>query len=388
MIPWENVVFFGEDETTGARVIGILVAAFWLLTVLVTGKFRRLTPFHVAVYVFVLWNVISMLWSINTDLTLEIIQSYVQLAILALILWDLFDNSAALNAGLQAYVLGAYVAIVSTIVNYLSGIDSVQTRFAATGFNENDLGITLALGLPMAWHLALSRNQGRGAKLLTFVNYAYIPAATLAIILTGSRGALIAAVPAFFFVIWSFVRLKPSSRVLLFMTFIGVLFVLQPFVPQTSIQRLATIGTSIAELDLGGRVDIWRQGIIVFSEHPLFGIGSGAFGEALESGLSAHNSFLSVLVEVGLIGLALFAIILAMTVRQATVQSKWAARLWLSILAVWTIGSSSAGWEARKPTWLILSLVVVAASLTFQNNESFKAHSTQSEEIEEYLGLA
>src|SRR3990172_5665179 len=175
-IPWENVIFLGDIGATGARLVGLLVAAIWIATVVVTGRFRRPTPFHMAVYIFVLWNLVSLFWSVDVDLTLNRLQTYLQLAALVFILWDLYVTPKALQAGLQAYVLGAYVAITSTIVNYLSGISGVNARYGATGFNVNDLGLTLALGIPVAWHLALIESKGRRAYTLRLMNFAYIPA--------------------------------------------------------------------------------------------------------------------------------------------------------------------------------------------------------------------
>ena len=370
MIPWENVNSLGSTEATWARAVGLLVGAFWVFTVIVTGEFRNPHPFHLAVYLFLLWNVISAFWSVDVDRTVDRIQTYLQLAVLVFILWDLYTTPAALKAGLQAYVLGAYVAIGSTVANYLAGAQESYLRYSATGFNANDLGLTLALGIPVAWYLALSECDSKKDQLLRLVNYAYLPAATLAILLTASRGSLVAAIPGYFYVIASLPRLKLLPRVFVFVALVGALFALQPLVPQATLQRLATTGTQIAEADLGGRVDIWAQGLAVFSEHPLFGIGSGAFRAAVKSGKTPHNSFISVLVDVGMIGLVLFVVILAMAVSPIMRQPKWISRFWLSVLLVLALGNFVHNWEAEKPTWLFLGLVIVSASQSVQRDES------------------
>jgi O-antigen ligase len=364
------MISIGSFGTTVSKTTGLLVAAFWVVTVVVTGGFRRPHPFHLVVYLFVLWNIVSAFWSFDVERTVDRILTYFQLTGLVFILWDLYTTPTALKAGLQAYVLGACVSIGSTVVNYLTGKEESYLRYAATGFNANDLGLTLALGIPVAWHLATSESDSKMTQVLRLVNYAYIPAAMLAILLTASRGSLVAAVPAFLFVLGSLTRLNLFLRVLILVALISALFALQPLVPPSSFQRLGTAGTSIAEGDLGGRVDIWREGIAVFSEHPLFGIGSGAFHTAVESGKSPHNSFLSVLAEVGMIGFVLFVIILAMTAYQAMHQPKWDARFWLTVLLVWAVGASVHAWEQRKPTWLFLGLAVVGAGLSARRDES------------------
>lgn len=352
------------------------MAAFWMVMVVGTGRIRRLRFFHIAVWLFVLWNIASVFWSIDVDSTVQHIITYSQLAGMVLILWDLSISPGALKAVLQAYVLGAYIAIGSTVINYLRGIEEDNLRFAATGFNANDLGLTLALGLPVAWYLAMSGTNSNKAHLLRLVNYAYFPAAILAILLTASRGSLVAAIPALFFVLASLSRPRLLHRVLILAILIAALFGVQTLVPQSSFQRLATIPSSIAEANIGDRVDIWREGVAVFSEHPLSGIGGRAFRAGVESGKFAHNTFLSILVEVGLIGFGLFAVILAIVVFQAIRHPRWEAAFWLTVLSVWAIGNSVHNWEDRKATWLFLSLVIVSAALVVR-----QAVSDQSETL-------
>jgi O-antigen ligase len=358
-IPWENTITMsGVNVLT--KGIGILMAAVWLVSSPKVG-FRKPHPFHMIAFLFILWNIASFFWSVEVDDTVMRIVTYVQVGIMAWILWDLYTTPKAVKAGLQAYVLGAYVSIGSTIFNYLSGIER-HMRYAATGFNANELGFIVALGIPVAWYLAVSESNGGKAQALKLVNFTYVPAAILAILLTASRGSLIAALPGFLFLLGSLTRLKVYHRVLLFTALTAALFALLPLVPQSSFQRLGSARTSITEGDLAGRVDIWGEGIGVLSEHPIVGIGSGAFRTAVGLDKVAHNSFISVVVELGMIGFVLFAAILAIAVYEALHQARWDSIFWLTVLLVWALGISVHAWEHRKVTWLFLSLVVISAS--------------------------
>jgi O-antigen ligase len=371
MIPWQNMdmINIGHPVTV-IRIVVFLVTVFWVATVIVTGRFRKPHPFHAAVYLYVLWNVVSAFWSFDVGKTVERILIYSQLVSLVWILWDLYRSPAALKAGLQAYVLGAYVPIGGTVLNYLTSKEAAIIRYAASGTDSNELSLVLALGIPVAWHLALSEGNSKKTHLLRLVNYAYILAATFAILLTASRGSFLATLPAFLFVLGSLTRLKLFQRALILAALIGALFVLLPLVPQSSFQRLGTIGPSIAEWHMGGRGDVWLAGIAAFPEHPLLGVGSGAFHTVVKTGASAHNVFLSALVEVGLIGFVLFVFILAIVVCQAVHQPKWDARLWLTILLVWAIGASAVSWDRTNQTWLFLGLAVVSAGLPGRRDEA------------------
>lgn len=370
IVPWENSVTLPGFGTL-IRITGLLLMVAWVVTLMFTGSLRRLRPFHLVVYLFLLWNVISIYWSADLDLTIRRLVTYVQLIILMWILWDIFTTRAAVDAGLQAYVLGAYVSIFSLISNYIAGAGSKwDNRFTASGLNENDLGLILAIGIPMAWYLALSLNKGKWTYALKLINFAYVPVALLGIGLTASRASLVSSFPALLFVLSTFIWLKPFSRILIFSILGGGLFFLPYLVPQTSIDRLSTTGSSIANADLGNRTDKWMSGFEEFSKQPLIGVGSGAFPTAAGSGFVAHNTFISVLVEVGLIGFFLFIILWGMAVFYAIRQPKWEARLWLAIVSVWSIGVLTLTWENRKPTWLILSLIVISANLLRQQDEA------------------
>jgi O-antigen ligase len=87
-------------------------------------------------------------------------------------------------------------------------------------------------------------------------------------------------------------------------------------------------------------------------------------------GKVAHNSYLSVLVELGLVGFGLFALTLVIAASQAWIQPKWESRFWFALLMVWGIGAATLTWEHRKSTWLFLSLLVVGAALARQRAQA------------------
>jgi O-antigen ligase len=365
-IPWENAITLGELGTL-ARAIGMLAAGFWAGSALLAGRFRRPHPFHMVIFLFVLWNIASFFWSTGSDETFQRIKTYGQVGILAWMLWDLYTTPKALRAALEAYILGAYVTIGSTVFNYLTGREiSVyeEGRYAGSGLNAGDLALILALGLPVAWHLATSVDTDRKNRFLQLLNYAYIPASLFTISLTGSRMALFTIIPVILYAAGTFKRLKPSFRIFILASLIGCLFALQTHIPQPTLDRLATTRDSIAKEDLGGRVKLWGASIAIFFEHPFLGVGSGMLHNPKLLGAVAHNTFLSVLAELGLIGFLLFGFILVIVVHEALKQPKSLSGLWLTILAVWAIGASALTWEFTKQTWFFLSLVLISASLS------------------------
>jgi O-antigen ligase len=367
-IPAEAVVEY-PVLGSASRVIGIALATFWIGTVVVTGRFRKLTPFHFALLVFICWNALSIFWSANADRTVEHILTWIQLFLMIFILWDLYTTRETILAGLQMYVLGCYIALGSTIINFLIGNTFYYERYSAAGTSPDDLGAILAIGIPMAWYLANSKRNSKFSYLLKVVNYAYIPAALMGISLSATRLALVAAIPGIVFGLASLTQVKLSTRITIFLFLIVAAYYLLPLIPQESFQRLGTTGTEISSGDLNGRVELWRQGIVAFEEHPLLGVGSNMYRSVNTENKVAHNSFISVLVELGLVGIVLFGITLAIAIRQIFGQPTWDTRLWLAVLAGWVVAASTLTWEYRKPTWLFLSLIIANAALIRHGEE-------------------
>jgi hypothetical protein len=231
-IPWENAITVSGFGTL-TRVIGLVAAGAWLASIVMTGRVRKLHPFHLAVFLFILWNIVSVFWSAGVGDTVGLIRTYIQLAILVWMLWDFYTTPNALNSALQAYILGAYITIGSTISNYLAGVEiSAYSpgRFSGAGLNAVDLALILTLGLPVAWHLATSARNGTKSNLLRYINFAYIPLAIFAVLLTASRTALLAIIPAILFIVGTSTQLKPFSRILITIAIVGALFVLQSYI--------------------------------------------------------------------------------------------------------------------------------------------------------------
>lgn len=366
MIPWENSVIV-DGVGRISRLMGILVAAFWMGTVLATGKFRQLRPFHLLVFLYFFWNSITILWSSDVSGTMDRITTYVQLFVFAWLIWDLFTTKEAIRAGLQAFVLGSYVSVIDTISNYFAGVSRGSTpRYAAEGFNANGLALIVALSLPIAWYLAISATADgtKKTKLLSSVNYLFIPLGVFAALLTASRTALIGMVPTFWFILGASAKLRFIDRLVISL-FLGVaLYFIQPLIPQTSLDRLGTTQTELTEGDLSGRRLIWDEALGVFENNSLIGTGSGTFKAAVDfKDKSAHNTYLAILVESGAIGFGLFLLVVGMSGYHLRYLPKWEALFWFVMLVVWAIGITTMSWEIKKPTWLLLNMIVVHAAV-------------------------
>lgn len=382
IIPWEDSV---SVTTLGsvAKLIGLVLAGCWLVTILLEGKFRKPGLFHILVALFFLWNVVSIFWSADTDSTLQRIKTYAQIYLLMLVFWELFQKPEDLMAGLQAYIFGGFVLITSSIVNYIQGNAAVvyEGRYSATGVNAVDLALILMIGLPIAMQLFFVARPGRVGTILRLINLAYIPLAVFSIVLTGSRTSLIAVIPFGIYLVVT-QQIKFDRKMLVFGILLLALLMLYPFIPQSVTARLGTLGASIESADLGGRVELWWKAILVLEEQPFTGSGGGTLDVVI--GSAAHNTFVSIAAETGFIGFTLFLAILAVVFMRALNIPNGNAGFWVAIFLTWVIGVLSLSWEFRKLTWLLLNFIVIEGNFTYEQLHARKAVSAVSRDIERF----
>ena len=181
-VPWEYL-YRVDDMTMVSRAVGVVVAGAWALAALAAGRLRRPGTLLVLMALFVAWCVASIVWSVDSELSIRQAITYLQLLMLAVILWDLVQTERELRLTLQAYVLGSWVVVARLVETYLTG--DVMRRFTVGEFNQNTLGLVLALALPMAWYLASSARARRAAGesdltlYLRLPNLAFIPGAAV-----------------------------------------------------------------------------------------------------------------------------------------------------------------------------------------------------------------
>jgi O-antigen ligase len=174
-----------------------------------------------------------------------------------------------------------------TGVGWTGEILSQGTRIQYVGiFNDpNDLGLLFVMCLPMAMYLG----EGGGMMGLKRLFWLAVAATLLyGVYLTNSRGALLSVVLLVGLYFWH--RRGPVTA----LVFAGVCLVGMLALPS----RLHEV--DVDEESAAGRVDAWYQGIQMFLEHPVFGVGAGNFTE--NNPLTAHNSFVLILAETGYIG--------------------------------------------------------------------------------------
>ena len=365
-IPWEDAITIPHFGT-GVRLIGMVTLALAILSVAESGTLRFPAQGHLMMALFVLSAAVSYLWSFYPEGTLIQTITYIQLLALVWLIWELAPQAKQQNCLMQAYVLGTFVSGIDTIYRFVYHEQSVYQRYAGAGLDANDLGLMMALSIPLSYYLLI---QTKGP--MAWVYRLQLALSGTVIMLTASRGATLACLVALAIVPLTQTRLTTRQRMAVLLALVllisGVLF----FVPQTSWERLSTVPQEFTNGTLNGRTVLWKAGWELFREHPWLGIGSNAFRPLVSRVLAepirhddvnspappAHNTFLSVLVEQGVLGFALFCALLDVLVLSLADLPSFPRKLWMVCLGVWVVGVSGLTWEMRKPTWFFFGLLV------------------------------
>jgi O-antigen ligase len=305
-----------------SKLAGLLLAGSWLAAV--ATRQRRsagLAGTHpvlaYALILFIVWGLLSLTWAEDSSVVLTPVTRYALNAFLMVIVF-----AAVSERKHVVWVLGAYVAgaALSAMYGFVTTPPSAaDDRVTGTIGDPNELAAVLVPAFILGMALAASV---RRLPLLRFFALGAALVAILGLFLTLSRGGLVALGVALLAAILVGGRWRPAAvLVTLLIAFAGVSYFTVLASPQAK--------AHVSELGSGtGREDIWKVGLREFRANQLTGVGAGNFqtssrhyllepGEIQRSDLIvdtpkvAHNTYLQVLAELGVPGLALFVAIIA-----------------------------------------------------------------------------
>jgi O-antigen ligase len=373
-IPWENVIIIPGLGTIG-RLVGIVAFGVGILAIIDRGHLRRFAALHGLMALFVIWGAFTLIWSKAPDRTRDEVVTYLQVLLMVWIIREMATNDWTQKSLISAFVLGTYVSTISTLMSAITGISAHYHRYSAEGFNPGDLALTVVLSIPFSFYLASTEKN----RFWLWIYRIQPAVAACAIFCTAARGALIDLGLAFLIVPLSFRRWNIGQQVTLVLVGVVAAIGIVLVVPATSWTRFAGIGAEVSTGTLNQRTTVWKAGFDVFREHPVNGIGVNAFAPTIQRSLGtprqirhaaandvvelvAHNSFISVLVEEGVVGFLLFILILASLWKGVFRLNPAERNTWAVVLLVWTVGVMELTWEYRKPTWLLFGLLAAAIS--------------------------
>ena len=362
-VPMENVVVIPGFGTI-SKLMGMVALLLAALATVINARVRRIQTFHILAVLFVILAGLGVFRSIDEPRAVGKFLTYVQLLLVLWMIWELAPNFQRQRGLLLAYVCGAYVSAVSTFMDYRLGlhISKAASRFATGAFDPNDLGMTLALAIPMAWYLAVTERR----VLFRWLCRGYVPLGVLAIGLTASRGAMIAMIVALLIIPAAMTRLSPAKMIgtILVLAVVGTVAI--SYIPETTWKRWSTTKSEVETGTMNSRLNTWRVAVRVFTWKPILGYGTSGFNWAVKG--QSHNSYLAILIEQGVVGFILyfgmFGAVIGGVLRLPTLERRFG----LILMATLAIAILPLGWDDRKPVWMILA--VLSAMTATLNQET------------------
>jgi O-antigen ligase len=372
-IPWSGI-FILEGMGTLNRLIGLLLVGMAILYIFLKKHVKEPPVLVWSLTIYLAFVLFSYIWSINGPSTISRFVTGIQLLAMVWLIWQLCNTENEKILLLISFIAGQYVAILYMLFLFFTD-QFTSYRVSLENFDPNNLATTLALGVPISVFL-LNKSKYLAVQTLMLL---YTPLAFYCVILTASRGGLIIiligmiAFPLYF-------RLFDTRRRVL--VSLGIIFIMMFIILnrdslisnlERNIERLSSTAEMMQEGRLSGRERIWKAGFEVYKENPIIGVGAGGFRHAVEQHLyrqwAPHNAYISILVDVGIIGFILFVLSFIVTFSPIMNYSIDIKILNTMLLAMLLIGMVNLGWEFHRITWLILAILTLFGGYVYRDGK-------------------
>ncbi len=276
---------------------------------------------------FILWSILSLKWTVSIPATSTQIFYFIFYFLIffislnvvngdkekEILLWILLFSTFLVSAyAVHQYFWGlketrAYVQMykneipLSASGNFMSRLNT--NRAFSTFLYPNTLASFLMMIFPFSVFYSIFCKKARIISSIVSLLILF------AFILTFSKGGAIALVLSW--MIFLIVRVKKTHKIMAVIAFVFliVLTILFAYNNNYIVDKIKPFQDS-----LNARVDYWQAGLQMIKEKPLLGFGLGSFGRVYskyklpkaEETQAAHNNFLQIWTELGIVGLLIF----------------------------------------------------------------------------------
>jgi hypothetical protein len=306
--PLESYELFAGTSIVKLVSIGLIIAVLFTKKNFLAVK----DPFILLMFIYACYSVLSIIWSIDTEVTaIKTLTTLVPNILVAIIIFNFIDDRKDLESIFLAWVIGSLIIAVIAFNVFKTGslpAEDDEDRVTALGQDQNELSFLLSFGIISIIYLV------KYAKLRNIQKIALIGSGfflVFMILTTGSRtGFLILLMIGGLLTLMNY---KKAGGVLLIPLIFIIGIMLFQLLPDTTADRILQVGNQIKSKDLTGRVFIWRLGYMAFETKDSYILGTGYYSFhsllAAKTGWAPaiHNTYLSNYIELGALGLLIYA---------------------------------------------------------------------------------
>ncbi len=351
-IPFSFALNLQKDvDISFLRVVISFLFIFLIFYLLYKGKNFYLNRFknnQTYFYIlFFLWSFLSFFWAVNSVFSVRKSLFFATIIPVYFLIIYFIDTKEKLDKVLNYFILGGFYASLIGVIQFLSqfifSLDKIynfwaynislflygqnfgtvviqnQSWFVNVGGKDflraislfpdpHTFALYLSFVIPLTVGFFLYNNK-KNKKKFIFKIFIMI----LALLFTFSRGAYIGVLASSLFMLgfyfWYF-KVKLNKRAIFYtLSFFGILLII--FTNTLFGDRFLS-SFSLSDVSNSGRIQIWKTSSEVFLQNLIFGVGLGNLPiffdptASIKSPINAHNTFLDILSELGVVGFLLF----------------------------------------------------------------------------------
>lgn len=303
--------------------IGIAIAC-WLVKKVIEKDFRlKPSRLNLPLGLFFVISCISIINSVEPKTSITGLTKVLKYLGIYFVIAENINDIKLLKKVIWALALGAMAVCLDGLVQYITGKDLLRSnpiminiglkRMTAAYRHCNDFGVYLVTVAGTIWAIALYEFKGR----LKWFALGIAALVAICIALTFSRGAVLA-----FYGAWIVMGIIKRDKIILGVLVASLLVI--PFVMPGSVKEWKGSTSSFLEFWCNlDRIAFYKSSIQMIKAHPVIGVGINTYMKAYPKYkvkdvdvitgdyCYAHNNYLQMAGEIGLVGLGIFFWILA-----------------------------------------------------------------------------
>ena len=286
------------------KYLALLILSVWLLKVIIHRQRSFVkAPQNLLMIAFLAILMISQKTYIQG--VVDTFSEFSKIVIIYFLLINLVIDERRLKVTIWILILcTTYLAIQGILLSEgiamgdINVVGSVvgENRVQSTGIfgDPNDMAMSLVIGIPFIFYLFFVERLILKKILLVVFGVLIL----YCILLTGSRGGMLGLVAVIFLLLRGKIGTF-AGMVLAIICIVGLLVI----APSSTTGRYKDVTSR--DSTAFSRIELWYYGWEMFKSSPIIGIGMGNYPEYAK-GYVAHNSFVNVAAETGIIGLMIW----------------------------------------------------------------------------------